>query len=504
MPLPAGAYAHRMATEPCIPNPEFLIKSIAEQGYTLETSIADLVDNSVSAGAQQVEILVDTQTEPFILFIADDGKGMSPEELRRNMAFPSNSPESNRAIEDMGRFGLGLKTASFAQTRCFTVVSRKAGTERYSARTWDVEHLKKGNWEIIINSEQEIEAICQQYYSLSKGFYNSFHDYRPNTIIVWRGLYKFEKGDNLLHESEILQNELTGRTQEYLQLIFHRFMEKPTPLRVRLNNSVLTPFDPFPARTRRIPTRQKILMGNKLKLEGFVLPNSSLTESKSASEWTLKDKSLIDMEGIYVYRADRLIVFGGWQGLVKKRTKLQLARLRVEIDNGIDHLFHLNVAKSSIIIPFSERRGFQKYILELIEEARKEIFNYEVRGKAVEAPGKRIFRSLPTSRGIALAIDEHFPLLHAFTHSLTALQQKQLKILLRMFTTKINQTRQVHTDDVYTTVAEKDGITEESMLQAVKTFIEGGITKNDIVNELIPAMGIDIASLPASVLSLLK
>ena len=64
-----------MATEPCIPNPEFLIKSIAEQGYTLETSIADLVDNSISASALQVEILVDTQLTPFVFFIADDGEG---------------------------------------------------------------------------------------------------------------------------------------------------------------------------------------------------------------------------------------------------------------------------------------------------------------------------------------------------------------------------------------------------------------------------------------------
>ena len=429
---------------------------------------------------------------------------MSAEELKKNMEFPSNSPECTRDLSDMGRFGLGLKTASFSQTRCFTVISRKEGTTQYSARTWDVDHLKKGSWEIIINNDEAIEDILKRYYSLSKGFYNGFPNYQPNTIVVWNGLYKFEKGEQLHYESEILQNELTGRTQEHLQLIFHRFMEKEVPLKIRLNNSVLTPFNPFPIRARRIQTRQKMLLGNKLKLEGFILPNSSVLESKEASEWTLKDKSLMDMEGIYIYRANRLIVFGGWQGMVKKRTKLQLARLRVEIDNGIDHLFHLNVAKSSIIIPFSERRGFQKYIIELIEEARKEIFNYERQGKTFEASGKRMFRSMPTSRGLALAIDEDFPLLSSFTDSLTGPQKKQLKIILRIFTTKINQTRQVHTDDVYTTIEEKEGIAEEDMMQAVKTFIEGGIHKADILNELIPAMGIDTASLPISILSLLK
>ena len=129
-------------SEDASPNPEYLIKSIAEQGYSLETSLADLIDNSISAKADKIEILVDTDTEPFRLFLADNGEGMTEDELKNNMQFPSNSPENSRLNSDLGRFGLGMKTASFSQTRKFTVLSKKKGEKKYNGRTWDVNFLK--------------------------------------------------------------------------------------------------------------------------------------------------------------------------------------------------------------------------------------------------------------------------------------------------------------------------------------------------------------------------
>jgi hypothetical protein len=112
-------------TEVAEPNPEFLIKSIAEQGYSLESSLADLMDNSVSANANKIEVLIKMEQEPFTLFLADNGNGMDEETLKASMQFPSNSPEKERNVSDLGRFGLGMKTASFSQTRCFTVLSKK-------------------------------------------------------------------------------------------------------------------------------------------------------------------------------------------------------------------------------------------------------------------------------------------------------------------------------------------------------------------------------------------
>lgn len=113
--------------ENATPNPEFLIKSIAEQWYSLETALADLMDNSISFKANNIEILIDTEKEPFVLYLADNGTGMNKDELRAAMQFPSSSPEQARKNDDLGRFGLGMKAATFSQTRRFTVLSRKKG-----------------------------------------------------------------------------------------------------------------------------------------------------------------------------------------------------------------------------------------------------------------------------------------------------------------------------------------------------------------------------------------
>ncbi len=175
------------------PNPEFLIKSIAEQGYSLETAVADLIDNSISAGAKNIEVLTDLENQPFKLFITDDGCGMSPEDLLRNLQFPSTSPESKRVTKDLGRFGLGLKTASFSQTRKFTVLSRVQGQNGYSALTWDVDYLKEcGEWRLVVNEREEISFILSEYKKLSFSFLGEIDGFEPNTIIVWEGLYKFE------------------------------------------------------------------------------------------------------------------------------------------------------------------------------------------------------------------------------------------------------------------------------------------------------------------------
>ena len=494
-----------MPTEDCTPNPEYLIKSIAEQGYTLETSIADLIDNSISAGADKVEVLVDTQSTPFQLFITDNGHGMSQAELKSKMNFPSSSMEADREPGDLGRFGLGLKTASFSQTRCFTVISKKVNDKKYSARTWDVNHLRDvGKWEIIVNTDEEINSYLRSYNNLTQGFLNRFEEYQPNTIVVWKGLFKFENDSGLLNRSAILQKELTETTKEYLQLIFHRFMERKTPLVIRLNNDRLKPYNPFPGTARNISVQQKLLVGNRLRLEGYVLPNRSIAESKETSEWTLPHKSLMDMEGMYIYRADRIIVYGGWNGSIKKSPRLQLARLKVEIGNGIDHLFHLNVAKSSITIPFGERIAFMRYVSELKTEAEKEFFNYETRLNNTKYKTQSIFKKIPSSNGMLLEIDKDFPVLVSLMGSLTSEQQKQLSIIFRMITTVVNKVKKVHTEESYTTIIEKDGLNEEDINKAIALLLKNGFSKADILSDLIPAMGIDNLSLPNSTSKLLQ
>ena len=175
------------------PNPEFLIKSISEQGYSLETALSDLIDNSISANANKIEILTEHLQDKTSIFITDNGIGMTSEELTTNLQFPSMDMEKEREETDLGRFGLGLKTASFSQTRKFTVISRKKNTPEYSALTWDVNHLRKTKkWEIIVNSKLEISNLLNRYKKASENQLEKFSNYEPNTIVVWEGLKNFD------------------------------------------------------------------------------------------------------------------------------------------------------------------------------------------------------------------------------------------------------------------------------------------------------------------------
>ena len=108
-------------------------------------------------------MLVDAGQEPFTVYIADDGHGMNEAQLRSCMQFPSASPDSTRDEDDLGRFGLGMKTASFAQTQCLTVLSRERGSTQFNGRTWDLKELEAGEWRIIVNTQEEIEKFISDY-----------------------------------------------------------------------------------------------------------------------------------------------------------------------------------------------------------------------------------------------------------------------------------------------------------------------------------------------------
>lgn len=501
----------KIKSEDASPNPEYLIKSIAEQGYSLETSLADLMDNSISAEADRIEVLIDTESEPFKLFLADNGKGMSEEELIKNMQFPSNSPEESRLNSDLGRFGLGMKTASFSQTRKFTVLSKRQGEKKYNGRTWDVNFLKSNGWKIIITSNEEITRLMYQYNHLSNDFLKGFDDFEPNTIVVWEGLYKFEsylKEDN---RKDALKREITEVTSDYLALVFHRFMEKANnPLKIRINNTIVSPFNPFPEEEkdfRQIEPKQSSFRSDVIKIEGFVLPSRAITESKnSLTKWTTKYRGLMDMEGLYIYRADRIILFGGWNGIVKKAPRLQLARLRVEVGNSVDHLLHLNVAKSQIVVPHELRNAFEDYIRELKIEAEREYYNRGIRKfSGTKAQNHvQLFERSYSNKGSILEVNHNFPLVRSLQQSLNKKQKSQLNLLLRMINTRVNNIRHVHEEKEFTGIEEKDGISQEQLHNNILELLSSGISKEMIKEEIIPHLGFKYASLPENIKLLIK
>ncbi|MEN5380706.1 ATP-binding protein [Sphingobacterium kitahiroshimense] len=499
--------------EDSIPNPEYLIKSISEQGYTLESALADLIDNSISAKASNIEVLTDLEDARFKLFIADDGDGMTEAELIRNMKFPSALMEHNRDRVDLGRFGLGMKTASFSQTRKFTVLSKKKGNQYYHARTWDVEYLKlTEKWRVIVNTQEEVIEFYEKFKLLSGQYLNGIQNFEPNTIIIWDGLYKFEAYLSQENRLKAIKKEISEVTSDYLSLVFHRFLEnKRNKLTIRLNNSILQPFSPFPENIsdlRLLPSKQALFNNEAVRLEGYVLPVRSIDESKQVNSiWTTKFNSLLDLEGIYFYRANRIILFGGWNGLIRKSANLQLARLKVDLGNKIDHLIHLNVSKSQIKIPFELHKAFEDYISELKDEAQKEYFNRGIKQFSpsnLSVKKQDLFVRKATSKGALLEINDEFPLVNVLMNSLQGEDRGKLKLLLRMINTQMNKVRHVHEDQDLGNIEISISSEAEVLYNTINNLISDGVSKEIIKNSIIPNMGIKTNSLPSSILDLIR
>lgn len=495
------------AVEDVTPNPEHLIKSISEQGYSFEAAIADLIDNSISADATQVEVLIDTETQPYTLFLADNGRGMDVVELQKSMKFPSNSPDEGRGNNDLGRFGLGMKTASFSQTRKFTTLSRTRGTTEFSGRTWDLEFLKSNGWNLIIESKDSITELVDNYITNSESRFNTFEGFNANTIVIWKGLYKFEqylseksRKNSLLKEIEIIA--------EHLSLVFHRFMEKSNrKLELRINNQKLRPFNPFPMKEKGFRTlefKKRNFGDDSIKIEGFVLPARSIKESRQGiSAWTTKARSLMDMEGIYIYRADRLILFGGWNGLIKKAPRLQLARLQVEIGNNADHLLHLNVAKSQVIIPHELKSAFQNYINDLKSEAEREYYNRSiVQFKEHKNKNKmQLFERKMSSKGPLLEVNRDFELVQSLLNELDDRQTAKVNMLFAMINTRINKLRDTQIPKNF---IDEQSLSELDINLTIRELLDKGIDKHTIRQYVLPELGFNPDSFPENILDQLK
>lgn len=501
----------RLEVEDVTPTPEHFVKSISEQGYRLETAIADLIDNSISAGADMVEVLLDTESRPFTLFIADNGRGMTEDELRGAMRFPSRSLEETRAKSDLGRFGLGLKTASFSQTRCFSVLSRDLNSADFKGRTWDVAVLREHGWKLKVESSDEVAALLHHYRlvsdSLLGGFSSAFH---PRTVVVWKGLHKFESYIENRNCADVLKAELSGTTRAYLSLVFHKFMERSTkPLKIRLNNSEVTSFNPFPtdsAGVRRLSGKNRKFGKDTIIVQGFVLPISSVDDVKNGSNrWVPPGKNLMDLEGIYIYRGERIILFGGWLGLAGRSPRMQLARLRVELGNAVDHLLHLNVAKSQVELPYDLREGFAEYVSDLRAEAEKEYLNRTIRSfRGPNETHEALIKTSATNKGAQMMINPSFPLVGALQKSLSDKQALLVKAIFRMINKELNSIRKVHEDIVFSEVNGEVNISKQEFLDIISGLLDEGWSKEFVRSQVIEKFGYDVGSLPDEVRKLIQ
>jgi hypothetical protein len=329
--------------------------SLREIGYDLPSAIADIVDNSIAAAAKHVEITFAFDGADSWIRIADDGVGMTGLTLEEAMRYGTQ-----RAYEpgELGRFGLGLKTASLSQCRLLTVASRR-GLERrrIEIRRWDLDHVARTNrWEVLrLDAAHALRDLVQPLLE------------HPGTVILWEGLdrvfeYRLPGGAAARHGFAGLASDVSA----HLAMVFHRFLggeaSKARRIVIKVNGVRIAPWDPYalsePNTLELTPQLIPLTLGGgaaRVRVRPYVLPPQERFSSASAHAAAAGPQRWNRQQGFYFYRNDRLIQAGGWNRLRTLDEHTKLARIAVDLPPGSDEVFGVNVAKMRVSIPPSIR-----------------------------------------------------------------------------------------------------------------------------------------------------
>lgn len=341
-----------------IPDASNLIESQRSVGYTFETAIADIVDNSISALAKSVDIFFDHQKK--YVAILDDGVGMSKDELLQAMKYGSKSVTDFRGEEDLGRFGLGLKMASFSQCRKLTVISVK-GDSVYGA-IWDLDIVKKNNaWIVQILEDKEIETVIK-FKELAK--------FKSGTIVIWENFDKLEQYADFTNNFD----EAIERTENHLSLVFHRYLQEKE-LKITFNGRAIDFVDPFFTTNKATqPKSPDVILENlrnaKIDVKPYIVPYQKRLSQKERFVLKKYEQNQLN-SGLYIYRNRRLIAWGKWFKLVRPTELANLAKIQIDIPNTLDDLWEIDVKKSQLTIPMSLRGQLRNIITKSIGESER-------------------------------------------------------------------------------------------------------------------------------------
>lgn len=353
---------HQYKAENARPNPRSTINSYRSFGYNLSTAIADIIDNSISANAKKIDIDYKWQGKNSLIAIIDNGNGMNLEELVSAMTPGSKDPDEVRNENDLGRFGMGLKTASFSQCKRLTVITKKDGYKTIK-RCWDIDYIN------------EVEEWVLLDYISDFSFLELLNEYDSGTVVLWENLDRIV--GNVQENNETVKNAFyqeMSSVKEHLSLVFHRFLEN-SKIQLISNSYPIEPWNPF---LYNLTTKPE--MGLPAKIAGnvdvtyYILPHMSRI---SPEEYEKSGGPLgwFNQQGFYIYRGDRLLVSGDWLGLEKKRDYSKLARIAVNFPNTDDFAWNLDIKKSTATPPIEIRRELSRIARAAIKKSAK-VYNW--------------------------------------------------------------------------------------------------------------------------------
>ncbi len=370
--------------------------------YDLSAALADLIDNSIKARAHKVALTCDFHDGLPEIRIRDDGHGMSASELRLAMRPASRNPLEERSPDDLGRFGWGMKSASFSQCKRLTVLSQRDGI--VSGTVWDLDDVDA--WKMGVLNETEIRDLASPD--------RRDHD---GVEIIWAKCDRLSENGTLT-VSEF--NALIVHARNRLALIFHRYLSgevRGRRLVIELNGQQIDPWDPFhrdhPA-TQELESEALEISGHTIDIQPFILPHYSKLQTRQY-ELLAGEEGFLRNQGFYVYRSHRLIISGTWFRLIRHGELSQLVRVRVDIPNALDHVWKITIDKSDAQLP-ALLRGRLRQIVEGLRKRSARV--YRSRGGRLDRTGTTSVWSRHARGGeIRYSINRQHPVIEALLYS---------------------------------------------------------------------------------------
>ena len=326
--------------------------SMRSIGYSFNNAIADIIDNSITAEADEIKIECIWDGEEPTMEIVDNGYGMDRDELIEAMRPGTKSPLSERSAEDLGRFGLGLKTASFSQ--CKRLIVKTFQNSNLNQATWDLDKVQRLNkWFLEIEDTKEIDQ------SKKRG-----------TTVRWEKIDTLSQKDK--EDAEENFNAVISELRKHIGITFHRYINGDKRKIIFIVNGIeCPPYDPFfSEKSTPLPIERINTSIIDCEIRGFTLPSKNKCSDFEWEYYAGKEGYLFN-QGFYLYRNGRLISLPTWFGIEKKTPKRKLCRVRIDIDNKSDLLWQLDVKKSSAVPPPLVKRRLRKILNALVSPAER-------------------------------------------------------------------------------------------------------------------------------------
>lgn len=397
------------------PDPKSHIKTLMRIGYTMPSAVSDILDNSITANAKNIEIFSLPGQEDTNISISDDGVGMSPEELINNMRIGCKDPGDDRLRGDLGRFGSGMKTASFSQARRLTIISKKQGSPLCAA-IWDIDNIEKNNsWCLEVLSEEE---------ALEHPLLRIGNSNKQGSQVIWEKLSCLNKTSHSLDDDTVMATNLSD-LGDYISLHFHKFMEGKSRINILINGSALEGIDPFMTKSpgyQEGRSEKLRCKGGYIEINTHVLPHFNRMEEKPLKRLGGAE-GIVQKQGLYIYRENRLINAGGWLNLAKTSQLGALARVEVNVPSSLDHEWATDVKKASLQLPPRIKKELRKFLSDPIKRSKR-VYTY--RGKQDKANKFWDIQENENDKTITYQISSENDALSSIVKSLPSNQKSEL------------------------------------------------------------------------------